>query len=367
MTTTAQNVDDYQEVERIMDTRIEFLVGKAQEHANSEDELHDNILDIAEHIEKMLVDETGLEDVTKQTVIVEQYTRQDGTVVPRHERQISARAAAALTGALGAAALASPLGRPLRQGVKAGFQSGGDMGSWRSLYNARNAPGTRLGLELGNAADTVGRAARQGPQNFASGLSRSNPGNMSRSYRAGSGARSRADSVMFRGMGARNAVQGAPAAARRFGANTQMQAGVAAQGARRGVSSARSGLQSQASNVRSGANAARINFGAGRSIGSQGGVGFRGAALTGQANPSLGAGIAAGATGRAVRQAGDRAAPLIQDYGIPVAGGGLAAGAAGVGAGALYGRNRERERTRKSLSDADIYVLEKYLGRNLDG
>ena len=371
-----QNVDkhlvgrheDYQEVERIMDTRIEFLVEKASENASSEDELHDNLLDIAEHVEKMLVDETGVEDVTKRTVIVEQYTRQDGTVVPRHERQISARAAAALTGALGAAALASPLGRPLRQGFSAGRRTAsGGMDSWRSIYGARSAPGTRAGLEMGNAVGGAGRGAG----NFMSGLNRAAPGNPSRSYRAGSGARSQVDSLRYRGMGARNRAQSLPgavrsgaqqqgarasSAARRFVPNAQMQAGVTAQGLRRGASNVRSGAQSSA-------NAARLNFGAGRSIGAQGGVGFRGAALSGQASPALGAGIATGATQNAAQRAGRYAADLGT---TEITLGGAGAGLVGIPA-AAYGVNRLRERTRKSLTDADVQVLEKYLGRNLDG
>lgn len=341
---------DYQEVERIMNTRIEFLVEKARENASSEDELHDNLLDIAEHVEKMLADETGVEDVTKRTVIVEQYTRQDGTVVPRHERKISARAAAALTGALGAAALASPLGRPLRQGFNAGRQTAsGGMDSWRAIYGARSAPGTRAGLEVGGAVGGAGRGAG----NFMGGLNRATPGNPTRAYRAGSGARSQADSFRYRGLGAR---EGAASAARRFTPNAQMQSGVAGQGLTRGAQNARSALQT-------GAREARINFGAGRSMGAQGGLGMRGAMATGQVSPSLGAGVAAGSAQGTARRAGRWANDLST---TEVTLGGAGAGLVGIPA-AAYGTNRLRERTRKSLTDADVQVLEKYLGRNLDG
>lgn len=301
-------------------TKIEFLVSKAYEYADSEAELVENLADIADEVEKLFIAKSDdKEEVSKETVIVEQYTRSDGTVVPRHERKVSRRAAAALAGAAGVAVAASPLGRGFRAGTRfgmAGYRPGLSQFAGRGADIAAGmaaGTGIRAGVQgaraagraTGEAGRHVGDVGRRAAQNV-----RWAPENMRVGYsfgrRYGTRGMRTGDGVVV------DAGQAAGAGVR----NLQQGARAAGEGAQRALST-------------------NAQFTAAHPLGS--------------AAATIGVGSTAGLIGRDVgRQVSPRYDQWYNEQ-----------------ENKQFGRRQQR-RTKKSLSSYDYEVLEKYLGRNLD-
>lgn len=305
-------------------TKIEFLMSKAYEYADSEAELVENLADIADEVEKLFIAKSDdKEEVSKETVVVEQYTRSDGTVVPRHERKVSRRAAAALAGAAGVAVAASPLGRGFRAGTRfgmAGYRPGLSQFAGRGADIAAGmaaGTGIRAGVQGSRAA---GRAA-QGPLAAAGGAGRA----VGRGVAAGASRATYTTRAGFN-FGRRHGTQGMqPTNSVALNAGQAAGAGVRnlQQGARTAGEGAQRALNTNAQ--------------------------FTAAHPLGSAAAAVGVGSTAGLIGRDVgRQVSPRYDQWYNEQ-----------------ENQQFGRRQQR-RTKKSLSSYDYEVLEKYLGRNLD-
>lgn len=141
-----------------MEELIAESIMKALDASRSEGEFMERVADIGDAIDRSFISK-GYEDVEKQTVTVQGYTRSDGAQIPTHERKISRRAAAALAGAAATAA-----------GIYGGARLRGAIGAARRTRTLAQGMANFRGLP--GAGRSTSRAAIGGPRAaLPSGLS----------------------------------------------------------------------------------------------------------------------------------------------------------------------------------------------------